>query len=201
MSKDQKPAKIAFINCRDRDSEAACCIAYLAQYFEVDDTTMAKICNSVKNITAPTIPPCPECSSINVYGVGGFECRDCETAFIAQEYKPPLMTHSKFTEDDIRREGLPVDVFRLIHDLCYHHDGRDVWNYVKRAQEILKSKGDTLFPVKRGYKFKVSWLPDGRNECTVTNVRMETVYFRSRDDRYQMPIETFRLHVENMENK
>lgn len=26
----------------------------------------------------------------------------------------------------------------LIHDLCYHHENRDVWNYVNRARAILK---------------------------------------------------------------
>jgi len=44
-----------------------------------------------------------------------------------------------FSEDDIRRDGLPADVFGLLHDLCYHHDGRDVWNYVRRAQEMLRA--------------------------------------------------------------
>jgi hypothetical protein len=44
----------------------------------------------------------------------------------------------KFNEEMIKREGLPVDVFRLIHDLCYHHAGRDVASYVKRARQILK---------------------------------------------------------------
>lgn len=44
-----------------------------------------------------------------------------------------------FNDDMIRRSGLPGDVMGLIHDLCYHHEGRDVSNYVMRAQEILKS--------------------------------------------------------------
>ena len=45
----------------------------------------------------------------------------------------------RFNEDQIRRVGLPMDVFGLIHDLCYHHDGRDVNNYVERAQAILRA--------------------------------------------------------------
>lgn len=51
-----------------------------------------------------------------------------------------------FTEDDIKRTGLPKDVMGLIHDLCYHVnnnlrgtlDDKAVENYVLRAQEILK---------------------------------------------------------------
>ena len=27
-----------------------------------------------------------------------------------------------FSDNDIRRNGLPLDVFRLIHDLCYIHN-------------------------------------------------------------------------------
>lgn len=44
----------------------------------------------------------------------------------------------KFTEDDIVRTDLPKDVFELIHDLAYDHEGRDRSNYKTRAQEILK---------------------------------------------------------------
>lgn len=51
----------------------------------------------------------------------------------------PEQVVSEFNEDMIERDGLPKDVFGLIHDLCYHHDGRDVNNYVQRAQEILKT--------------------------------------------------------------
>jgi hypothetical protein len=50
-----------------------------------------------------------------------------------------------FTEDDIKRTGLPADVFGLLHDLCYHVnnklrgtlDARATRNYVSRAQRIL----------------------------------------------------------------
>lgn len=46
----------------------------------------------------------------------------------------------RFNEDMIRRTGLPADVFGLIHDLCYDHEGRDREQYKTRAQEILKSE-------------------------------------------------------------
>jgi hypothetical protein len=46
-----------------------------------------------------------------------------------------------FNDDMIRRIGLPRDVMGLIHDLCYHHEGRDVDGYVKRAQRILSVNG------------------------------------------------------------
>ena len=42
-----------------------------------------------------------------------------------------------FTDDSIRRDDLPRDVFELLHDICYHHDGRDVGDYVRRAQAAL----------------------------------------------------------------
>lgn len=44
-----------------------------------------------------------------------------------------------FNDDMIKRDDLPLDAHRLIHDLCYHHSGRDVQTYVSRAQEILSS--------------------------------------------------------------
>ena len=44
----------------------------------------------------------------------------------------------RFNDDMIRRYGLPKDVFSLIHDLAYHHSGRDIWDYVRRAQAILR---------------------------------------------------------------
>jgi hypothetical protein len=69
----------------------------------------------------------------------------------------------KFTEDQIRRTDLPHDVFGLIHDLCYHHDGRDVNNYVQRAQDILRKKpGQPMLPEGcgyQGYEFGASY-PD-----------------------------------------
>ena len=53
---------------------------------------------------------------------------------------------NNFTEEDIKRTGLPKDVMELIHDLCYHVNNnlrgtmydRAVENYVVRAQNILK---------------------------------------------------------------
>jgi hypothetical protein len=44
----------------------------------------------------------------------------------------------EFNDDMIHRSDLPEDVFGLLHDLCYHHDGRDVSDYVSRAREILR---------------------------------------------------------------
>lgn len=43
-----------------------------------------------------------------------------------------------FNDGLIRRHDLPEDVFGLIHDLAYDHEGRDRWQYRTRAQEILK---------------------------------------------------------------
>lgn len=51
-----------------------------------------------------------------------------------------------FTEEDIKRSGLPHDVFVLLHDLCYHvnnnlrgtMDEKAVSNYVRRAQDVLR---------------------------------------------------------------
>jgi hypothetical protein len=53
----------------------------------------------------------------------------------------------KFTEEDIKRTGLPQDVFDLLHDLCYHvnnnlrgtMDEKAIENYVGRAKKILGS--------------------------------------------------------------
>lgn len=45
-----------------------------------------------------------------------------------------------FNDDMIQRRGLPQDVFELIHDLCYHVESRDFYDYVRRAQKILKRK-------------------------------------------------------------
>lgn len=45
-----------------------------------------------------------------------------------------------FNDDMIRRSGLPPDVMSLLHDLCYHHEGRDVWSYVNRAQLALMAR-------------------------------------------------------------
>ena len=63
------------------------------------------------------------------------------------------MKLSRFNEDMIRRgvshgDDIPADAMALIHDLCYHHDGRDVWSYVERAQQILKR---TKSPYMPGY--------------------------------------------------
>lgn len=48
----------------------------------------------------------------------------------------------RFNDDLIRRRDIPVDCFMLLHDLCYHHEGRDVQSYVLRAQQILSSVRD-----------------------------------------------------------
>ena len=75
------------------------------------------------------------------------QLRDIMAAFASEVERETLERAAKsidnrpeyrFSEDDIRRDGLPKDVFGLLHDLCWHHDGRDVWNYVRRAQEMLR---------------------------------------------------------------
>lgn len=45
-----------------------------------------------------------------------------------------------FNDEMIHRHDLPQDAFELIHDLCYHIASRDVIDYVRRAQKILKRK-------------------------------------------------------------
>lgn len=44
-----------------------------------------------------------------------------------------------FSEEDIRRNGLSADVFGLIHDLAYDHEGRERFQYRTRAQAILRA--------------------------------------------------------------
>jgi len=52
----------------------------------------------------------------------------------------------RFTDDSIRRKDLPRDVFELLHDICYHHEGRDVGDYVKRAQAALSAASSETKP-------------------------------------------------------
>jgi hypothetical protein len=49
------------------------------------------------------------------------------------------MEGKKFTDDDICRSDIPRDAFLLLHDLAYDHEGRDRWQYRRRAQEILSN--------------------------------------------------------------
>jgi hypothetical protein len=52
-----------------------------------------------------------------------------------------------FTDNDIRRDKLPLDVFDLLHDLCYIHNRYPAHeSYRKRAQSILRSPVDTTKP-------------------------------------------------------
>ena len=56
-----------------------------------------------------------------------------------------------FHDDLIHRRGLPWDVRELLHDICYHHDGRPCefrLCYVKRAQDVLKSKKTPPKPIR-----------------------------------------------------
>ena len=43
----------------------------------------------------------------------------------------------RFNEDMITRTDIPHDVFTLIHDLAYDHEGRDRFQYRTRAQQLL----------------------------------------------------------------
>lgn len=52
-----------------------------------------------------------------------------------------------FTEDSIRRSDLPRDVFQLLHDLAYDHEGRDRWQYRSRAQEALMQPGEVRLKI------------------------------------------------------
>lgn len=68
------------------------------------------------------------------------------------------MSRLVFNEDMIRRSvkltngPLPMDAFRLIHDIAYHVESRGVAGYVSRAQDILKRE---------------SWKPKKRNARTL----------------------------------
>ena len=75
---------------------------------------------------------------------------------------------TRFTEADIKRTDLPRDAFLLIHDLCYHHDGRNVYTYVRAAQEILRKSngeaGDRLKEIRERERkaTKGPWNDSGR---------------------------------------
>jgi hypothetical protein len=67
----------------------------------------------------------------------------------------------QFNEDMIRRSDIPADAMSLIHDIAYHHQGRDAaggtpHDYVNRAQEILKRKQS---PYVKGYSASASRRP------------------------------------------
>jgi len=66
--------------------------------------------------------------------------------------KPPAQPAQlmKFSDGDIRRDGLPHDVFELLHDLCYDHIGRDRESYQLRAQQILSRKSLARWTPKEG---------------------------------------------------
>lgn len=81
-----------------------------------------------------------------------------------------------FSDDMIRRTDLPTDAFRLIHDLCYDHAGRDRSNYAKRSRAILRRKNPTALAEShgkvraRGYKCRgcdarVAYEGDYCGEC------------------------------------
>lgn len=58
---------------------------------------------------------------------------------ITQSTKISSESAREFNEDLIVRGDLPRDVFELIHDLAYDHEGRDRSNYMHRAQKILQT--------------------------------------------------------------
>jgi hypothetical protein len=69
---------------------------------------------------------------------------------------------ARFSDDEIRREGLPEDVFELLHDIAYHLPGRNVYGYVSRAQEILRS---TEFPAEHDSGAARSRVSAGKFQC------------------------------------
>jgi hypothetical protein len=61
------------------------------------------------------------------------------------DWKSRRDSAARFNDNAIRRSAnsMPRDVFELLHDLCYHTEGREtrgigIWDYVRRAQEILR---------------------------------------------------------------
>jgi hypothetical protein len=56
------------------------------------------------------------------------------------------MDMASFNEDMIVRVDLPRDVFELLHDLAYDHQGRERFQYRARAQKILKTRGASVQP-------------------------------------------------------
>ena len=48
-----------------------------------------------------------------------------------------------FNDDDIVRRDIPQDVFGLLHDLAYDHEGRDRSQYMNRARQLLANPQQT----------------------------------------------------------
>jgi cephalosporin hydroxylase len=55
----------------------------------------------------------------------------------AEDFAAQSGATTVFNEDRICRNDIPKDVFGLIHDLAYDHEGRDRWQYRDRAQALL----------------------------------------------------------------
>lgn len=71
-------ATIVFVGCKDKDSEAACCIAYLAQYFGIDDSTMTNICKLAEAVVPSPDLRCQQCDSGELTLVlGKIACSKC----------------------------------------------------------------------------------------------------------------------------
>jgi cephalosporin hydroxylase len=67
-----------------------------------------------------------------------------ETSSSAQSFVAEVVDVAKvFNEDKIVRNDIPKDVFGLIHDLAYDHEGRDRWQYRDRAQALLSHQQST----------------------------------------------------------
>lgn len=70
----------------------------------------------------------------------------CNPTTIGWLCRPCLDILRAFNEDMIARSDLPKDAHQLIHDLAYHHDGRNICDYVTRAQVILKTPNSDIIP-------------------------------------------------------
>lgn len=84
------------ISCNGGDTPETCCTYMLIlrrgekiserEYREVRN--LRDFAQFFQPVSQPS-PVCPKCSSSNIYGVGGFECGDCEAEFIAPAQPSP----------------------------------------------------------------------------------------------------------------
>ena len=72
----------------------------------------------------------------------------------------------RFTDDDIVRRGLPHDVFGLLHDIAYHHYGRDPFDYMRRARACLKQGNPVIEVLQCKSCLKLAISVDGQRKST-----------------------------------
>ena len=58
-----------------------------------------------------------------------------------------------FNDDKILRSDLPRDVFKILHDLCYHICSKDIRDYVRRARAALRRRPVRASPWPRQHEW------------------------------------------------